>query len=217
MAWRLAQSLVVLRDEVNTVAPRRDKHADGWIGDKYHRRRASRHNPNSEGVVTALDLTHDPGNGCDIHAVAEQVRRRPHPNLDYIISNGRIASQSTGWAWRNYTGSNKHRVHAHFAVGVGPDSAPRPPYDDTTPWGISRIPPHPPYPGSPLKRGMKNNPHVRLWQERIRARGWKIDVDGDFGPGTEGVVKKFQGEKGLEVDGIIGPQTWSAAWTAPVT
>lgn len=141
MAWRLANSLVTLRNEVNAIAPNRSKRSDGAIGDAAHRQRASRHNPNSAGVVTALDLTHDLGNGCDIHALADQIRRKPHPNLDYIISNGRIASRSKGWTWRTYTGSNPHRIHAHFAVGIGSDNAPRPPYDDTTPWGISRISP----------------------------------------------------------------------------
>ncbi|HEX2027450.1 MAG TPA: peptidoglycan-binding protein [Nitriliruptorales bacterium] len=75
----------------------------------------------------------------------------------------------------------------------------------------------PPYPGSPLRRGMTGNPHVRTWQERMRQRGWKLTVDGDFGAQTEELVKKFQRDKNLTVDGIIGPRTWETAWTAPIT
>lgn len=35
-----------------------------------------------------------------------------------------------------------------------------------------------------------------------------IPVDGDFGSITEGAVKGFQAGKGLNPDGIVGPQTW---------
>ena len=35
-------------------------------------------------------------------------------------------------------------------------------------------------------------------------------IDGKFGPFTESAVKKFQQDKGLKVDGIVGPNTWGA-------
>ena len=58
---------------------------------------------------------------------------------------------------------------------------------------------------------------LRKWQQRMRNRGWVISVDGLYGPQTKGVVLAFQREKGLGVDGLIGAQTWKAAWEAPVT
>ncbi|WP_237323195.1 N-acetylmuramoyl-L-alanine amidase [Streptomyces sp. JJ36] len=58
---------------------------------------------------------------------------------------------------------------------------------------------------------------VRTWQQRMRDRGWSIAVDGVYGPGSKNVCLAFQREKGLGVDGIVGPATWQAAWTAPVT
>lgn len=134
---RLAHSLIRLRNDIDRLAPNRSRISDGWIGDAAHRNRASRHNPNRWGVVTAWDGTDDPGRGCPIHELAERIRRDPHPELAYIISNRRIAGRITGWRWHRYLGSNPHYRHAHFGVGWGPDSDPRPPYDDgRTSWSI---------------------------------------------------------------------------------
>lgn len=75
---------------------------------------------------------------------------------------------------------------------------------------------YPAYPGSPLKRGMMNNPGVLLAQRKMKARGWRrMSVDGDFGAVTEDLVKQFQREKHLRPDGIIGPKTWKAMFTSP--
>lgn len=59
--------------------------------------------------------------------------------------------------------------------------------------------------------------HLRRWQQRMNDRGWTITADGLYGPRTKAVAIAFQREKGLAVDGLIGPATWDAAWTAPVT
>jgi peptidoglycan hydrolase-like protein with peptidoglycan-binding domain len=37
-------------------------------------------------------------------------------------------------------------------------------------------------------------------------------VDGDFGPITEEAVLNYQRSRGLDVDGIVGPQTWGALY-----
>lgn len=58
---------------------------------------------------------------------------------------------------------------------------------------------------------------VRTWQQQMKARGWKIGVDGIFGNESDRVCRAFQSEKGLAVDGKVGSQTWSTSWTAPVT
>ena len=73
----------------------------------------------------------------------------------------------------------------------------------------------PPLPG--LMRAGSTGAGVRALQQRLKDRGWKITVDGEFGPETARVVRGFQQDKHLTVDGEVGPQTWRALWTAPIT
>ncbi|MFD0687808.1 CHAP domain-containing protein [Actinomadura fibrosa] len=76
----------------------------------------------------------------------------------------------------------------------------------------------PAWPGRLLRQPpVMSGADVRTWQARMRDRGWSLDVDGEYGPASEEVCRGFQSEKGLEVDGVVGPETWRAAWTAPVT
>lgn len=58
---------------------------------------------------------------------------------------------------------------------------------------------------------------LRTWQQRMKYRGWALAADGLYGPDTERVARAFQSEKGLAVDGLIGRDTWDAAWTTPTT
>lgn len=61
------------------------------------------------------------------------------------------------------------------------------------------------------------SPVVRSWQARMRQRGWKIRADGFYGPRSAEVARRFQVEKKLSVDGLLGPKTFAAAWSLPVT
>ena len=60
-----------------------------------------------------------------------------------------------------------------------------------------------------LRLGDSGTAVVEL-QNKLRSLGAKIGADGKFGPQTEAAVKDFQTEKGLTVDGIVGPKTWKA-------
>lgn len=120
MTWQLAPALKQLLWETNKVAKKRSKKSDGTIGDADHSSRASDHNPNAEGFVCALDLTHDPRNGFNSYKFAEALRQRcengTEKRVNYIISKGRICSTRDNWAWREYTGLNAHKTHVHISV-----------------------------------------------------------------------------------------------------
>lgn len=53
---------------------------------------------------------------------------------------------------------------------------------------------------------------VRLLQAILMSQGYSCGpcgADGDFGPATAQAVRKYQLAKGLDVDGIVGVQTWN--------
>jgi putative chitinase len=60
-----------------------------------------------------------------------------------------------------------------------------------------------------LRRG-SNNDAVGELQELLRAKGYAIAVDNEFGPATELAVVSFQSIVGLPVDGVVGKNTWKA-------
>lgn len=74
------------------------------------------------------------------------------------------------------------------------------------------------------RHSMKDS-RLKAWQNRMKERGWSIGqgsfaygaVDGDFGPKMKALVTAFQKDKHLGTDGVLGPVTWRAAWTLPVT
>ena len=60
-----------------------------------------------------------------------------------------------------------------------------------------------------LKIGSKGDDVVAL-QHLLNVEGYKVKIDGDFGPRTETAVKMLQKANKLEEDGICGPKTWAA-------
>ena len=135
MAWRVAKSLLTLRDQINAMAPGRSTSSDGTIGDAAHQATNSDHNPNADGVVTAMDITHDPSHGVDAGKLAEMLRVSRDQRIKYVISQRRIfSSKVSPWQWRPYTGVSPHTEHVHISV-----DADRSLYDDTRPWAVDGL------------------------------------------------------------------------------
>lgn len=138
--WRAAKSLLVLREQVDRIAPNRNRLSDGLIGDGAHETRKSDHNPwvrdGGVGVVTACDITHDAAHGCDAGRIAEAVRASRDSRVKYIIWNRRIANSAAigahaPWTWREFKGKNPHTKHVH--ISVKPEKAA---YDSGSAWSL---------------------------------------------------------------------------------
>ncbi len=52
-----------------------------------------------------------------------------------------------------------------------------------------------------------NGSDVSWLQAILTQLGYKLDIDGWFGSGTDSAVRAFQKDAGLEVDGKVGPAT----------
>lgn len=222
MAWRLARSLQQLESEIKSRYPG----TTVWdIGDTSHQSGYSDHNPNAAGVVCAIDVKGDGGMG--LAGFVAHLLAFPHPNLRYVIHNRKIYQRKNGFAAQDYFGVNAHKDHVHVSVGTGPDGRSTGGYDNSSSWGLANLgAPKPTVPTTPstpstdwtkelimslptLRRGSDGSAVKRL-QGLLHAAGQRDSaIDGDFGPGTERAVKDFQRAKGLSVDGIVGPKTWT--------
>ncbi len=215
-SWRVAKALLTLRDQINAQYPGRKKDSDGTIGNAEHSARSSDHNPDTDGVVKALDTTHDPLHGFDSYSFSDMLIANRDPRIKYVISNGRIASGPAGpypWIWRKYTGTNKHDHHNHVSIRREAKY-----FDDTTPWKLDGAP----VKGAPsivaaattyvppqrtLRKGNTGADVKKLQQLLL----FKLqDIDGRFGKQTVAAVIARQRAAGIRQDGIVGPQTWKA-------
>lgn len=62
---------------------------------------------------------------------------------------------------------------------------------------------------APLKRGDRGA-QVRKLQYALKKRGFRVAVNGRFGPLTHAAVRQFQRKKRLPVTGTVGLRTWRA-------
>jgi len=213
-----------MRDQVNRHSPGRSKASDGWIGDAKHAANTSDHNPwvkdGTMGIVTALDITHDPKNNVDTYAISEFLRQQRDLRIKYVISNRRIFSSLVQpWQWRTYTGSNPHSLHMHVSVNSTKNH-----YDNEKEW---KLIPHVKMPTAdqpisrPILRKGSKGEDVRILQRVLNVYFNSLInqnsapniapllVDGDFGTLTDKAVRTFQQLNGLLIDGQVGPLTWS--------
>jgi hypothetical protein len=205
MSWRLARSLITLRDEISTRWPG----TTIWtIGDAAHRKRASDHNPNGAGVVTAVDVV-----GPVAKKVVDQIIKTRDPRLKYMIYQSRIMAGPAGpapWKWRSYGGSNPHNTHVHVSVGRGPSgrSLNAGLYDDSKSWGLIQQEED----DMMVVRYNDRDERVVRVQEILREAGKtknqtllpKYGTDGHYGDETAGAVNYFARRAKLPEDGFKG-------------
>lgn len=105
----LAHNLDVRRDGVHERFPSMTIY---WIGNSDHQARQSDHNPDSRGIVHAIDcMITTVAQGNEIVAWALTDTR----DLQYVIFNRTIWSRSSGFKPQAYTGDNPHVDHVHIS------------------------------------------------------------------------------------------------------
>jgi peptidoglycan hydrolase-like protein with peptidoglycan-binding domain len=195
----------------------------GWIGDAAHQAECSDHNPDSTGVVHAIDPmvtgTHAQAvvNAC-LHAA----------DLQYVIHNRTIWSATVGWAARAYTGSNPHTDHVHISgkhgsshanhgTCVGYDLAAQnsTPAFNLCPAPKPVVPPKPkPSTTAPGTRILEpKNPDmsgddVEFVQHFIGPKHCGA-ADRFYGPNTTAGVRWYQNMRGVPVTGKVDAHTWA--------
>lgn len=134
--WRVAKSLLVLRDQIKAAYPGTPN--PGFIGDEDHASRESDHNPwvddpaSSLNVVTAGDWYNKSALGFRSAELAEALKQAKDPRIKYVISERRIWSLARDHeGWRPYKG-DPHTGHCHVSV-----SSTKSRYDDTRKWVIT--------------------------------------------------------------------------------
>jgi peptidoglycan hydrolase-like protein with peptidoglycan-binding domain len=112
-------------------------------------------------------------------------------------------------------GSDGKRFGQQFYVQIvvaeptaTPTNTPPPPTDTPQPTSTPQ-PTAKPVGDWPLYRSGDSGAVVYAIQYLLRAEGYTLTADGQFGPQTAASVKNFQGAKGLTADGIVGPSTWA--------
>lgn len=127
------------------------------------------------------------------------------------LGNGStIEARGRDWGVGSWDAERRGWTHAGLIPGVEYATPPNAPQPGGTPSD------QPAWSGRYLTQPpAMSGTDVQQWQEQMAARGYAIDVDGEYGPDSEKACREFQAEAGLKVDGIVGPDTWQAAWTAP--
>lgn len=117
---------VALRGQIDRRWPKRDKASDGWLGDAAHAARESDHNPDSKGVVHAIDVDEDlRGSKGDSLWLADQLiayarmKRDGSNRLKNIVYEDRVSSGTYAdrfWVWRDGEYGHTEHVHVSFST-----------------------------------------------------------------------------------------------------
>ena len=147
----------------------------------------------SQSNAFAADLSNGSSPTPQMDRTARQIAAAlGHPNFRagvLSVTRGRVRAQLL---WRTHVGGN-HYNHVHFGVRV-------------TGSGHGGGSGHPRLTDPPMQ-----GETVKRIQRRLLALGFKpLEVDGVFGKQTHSAVRRFQKDRKLPVDGVVGPKTRAA-------
>ena len=133
---KLCAGGVRLRNQIDRRWPKRDKRSEGWIGDSDHAARKSDHNPDAEGIVYAIDIDENMGqgparNGRTAKKLADQLIEYAmsdlpgHNRIKYVIYENQIASgtySGSWWRWRGQGYGHTQHIHISFTQAAKRDN-----------------------------------------------------------------------------------------------
>lgn len=62
-----------------------------------------------------------------------------------------------------------------------------------------------------------DRPHIVTLLNGLRNRGWRsVPVTDRYTSDVQGLIKRYQQDSGIQVDGATGPQTWESIRTSPI-
>lgn len=240
--WYLNAFLTSWRTAVDKKFPNRSKASDGTIGDLFHQGESfSEHNPDADGSVDAWDMDDNldgpnsnalgtPNELAEIEKLKTAFQRLPESQL--WIHNKTIANRDVeNWKRRPYSGASEHKEHVHWQsrssmekVAVSSSVLDNVVTAINNPvrlvsYDTSTIPAWPVAASVAYDVSDVHSYYltVEKAQRRLHERGWSIVIDGHYGPATAHIVHAFQTEKGLTPDSKLGPKTWRALWSTPIT
>ena len=134
---------VTLRAQINDRFPNRDKSSDGWVGDTRHQAnagwgtngRGSYHNPDPNGIVHAIDIDENLGegtwrNGKAAQRLADQLVAYAASGLPgsdriaHVVYEDKVASgtyRSSWWKWRGKGYGHTAHIHVSFTNAADHD------------------------------------------------------------------------------------------------
>lgn len=78
-----------------------------------------------------------------------------------------------------------------------------------------------------ITKGVRDSTWIKRFVDQLARRGWSVGRgktwlsrfgnDGKYGSELEALIRAFQREQGLPVDGLAGERTWNEAFKEPVT
>lgn len=126
MSWKLVAGGEALRNQVNARWPKRDKRSDGALGNQEHQQRKSDHNPDSKGIVHAIDIDEDlRGSKNDNRWFADQLvayarmNRAGSSRLKNVVYENQVASGTYAnhyWVFRGDHYGHTEHMHVSFTT-----------------------------------------------------------------------------------------------------
>jgi hypothetical protein len=132
MSWKPVAGIPTLQAQVNKRWPKRDKASDGVKGDAAHAARKSDHNPDSRGLVHAVDIDEDlRGSQHDNRWFADQLiayarmKKAGSARFKNIVYENQVASGTYAkhfWTWRDGEYGHTKHIHVSFSNAGEQDS-----------------------------------------------------------------------------------------------